>query len=69
MWQDPLFILVAISVLVVLVILMIGIGSFGKSGEVHRKNANRLMRYRVAAQAIAVIVILIFVAFRRMGGN
>ncbi|MAQ81991.1 MAG: hypothetical protein CMH12_02030 [Maritimibacter sp.] len=69
MWQDPLFILVAISVLVVLVILMIGIGSFGKSGEFHRKNANRLMRYRVAAQAIAVIVILIFVAFRRMGGN
>jgi len=69
MWQDPLFILVAVACLVVVVILMIGIGGFAKGGDFNRKHANRLMRYRIAAQAVAVLVILAFVFFRRMGGN
>lgn len=69
MWRDPLFILVALACLIVLVILMVGIGSFGKGGEWHRKNANRVMRWRIIAQAVAVVLILIFVAVRRMGGN
>ncbi|WP_166418233.1 twin transmembrane helix small protein [Cochlodiniinecator piscidefendens] len=68
MLQDPLFILVAISILVVLVILMIGIGAFGQGGEFNRKYANKLMRYRVGAQAVAVILILLFIALRN-GGN
>lgn len=68
MWQDPLFILVAVACLVVVVILMIGIGGFAKGGDFNRKHANRLMRYRIAAQAVAVLVILIFV-FVRGGGN
>ncbi len=68
MWQDPLFIVVAIACLVVLVILMIGIGGFAKGGDFNRKHANRIMRYRIAAQAVAVLVILAFVFFRRMGG-
>ena len=67
MWQDPLFILVAISILVVLVILMIGIGGFAKGGDFNRKHANRIMRYRIAAQAFAVVTILIFIFFRRGG--
>ena len=66
MWNDPLFIVVAIAVLVVVVILMIGIGGFAKGGDFNRKHANRIMRYRIAAQAVAVVLILIFVAFRRM---
>ncbi len=69
MWRDPLFILVIAACLGVLVILMIGVGSFGKGGEFHRRNANRLMRYRIAAQAVAVLLILLFVVVRRMGGN
>lgn len=69
MMQDPLFIVVAIAVLLVLVILMIGIGSFGRGGEFNRKHANRLMRYRIIAQAVAVVIILIFVTFRQVGGN
>lgn len=68
MLQDPLFILVAIAVLVVLVILLIGIGGFARGGEFNRKHANRIMRYRIAAQAVAVLLILAFVFFRRMGG-
>ncbi len=69
MFHDPLFILVAIAVLVTLFILMLGVGSFGIGGKFHDNNANRLMRYRIAAQAVAVLLILAFVYFRRSGGQ
>jgi len=68
MKDDPLFIIVAIAVLVVLAILMVGIGGFAKGGEFNRKHANRLMRYRIYAQAVAVILIVVFVLIRRSGG-
>lgn len=64
MARDPLFLIAAFACLAVLVILMIGIGSFGKGGEFNRRNANRIMRYRIIAQAIAVALILLFVAIR-----
>lgn len=62
--EDPLFIVVAIATLLVLVILTIGIGGFARGGEFNKKHANRLMRYRIIAQAIAVILILVFIAVR-----
>ena len=58
--SDPVFWLAIVGCLVVLVILMIGIGGFARGGEFNRKHANRLMRYRIAAQALAVIVIVVF---------
>lgn len=64
MLSDPLFYLVVISVLIVLVILMIGIGGFAKGGDFNRKHANRIMRYRIAAQAVAVLIILLFIYLR-----
>ena len=67
MLNDPLFIVVAICVLAVVVILMIGIGGFARGGDFNRKHANRLMRYRIIAQAIAVVVILAFVYIRSGG--
>lgn len=69
MTNDPLFILAAIAAFVVLIILMIGIGSFAKGGEYNRRNANRLMRYRIIAQAVAVILIVGFAWMRSGGGN
>lgn len=68
MASDPLFWLMALSVLVVLGILLLGIGSFGKGGDFNRKNANKIMRWRIGAQAFAVVVILLFVYLRRNGG-
>ena len=68
MLQDPLFLLVVIAVLVVLAILIFGIGVFARGGDFNRKHANRIMRYRIAAQAVAVVLILIFVFFRQQGG-
>lgn len=69
MLSDPIFILGVVACLVVLVILMIGIGSFAKGGEFNRKHSNRLMRYRIIAQAVAVIFIVVFAYFRTKGGN
>lgn len=68
MLQDPLFLLVVIAVLVVLAILIFGIGVFARGGDFNRKHANRIMRYRIGAQAVAVVLILIFVFFRQQGG-
>jgi hypothetical protein len=68
MANDPLFYVVAGAVLLVLVILMIGIGGFARGGEFNRKHANRLMRYRIVAQAVAIVIILLFVFIRSTGG-
>ncbi|HPE23928.1 twin transmembrane helix small protein [Albidovulum sp.] len=64
MLNDPLFLLVAFACLAVLVVLMVGIGGFAKGGDFNRKHANRIMRYRIIAQAIAVVLILLFVLIR-----
>jgi hypothetical protein len=67
--NDPLFIVAAIATLAVLAILMIGIGGFARGGDFNRKHANRIMRYRIIAQAIAVALIVLFVAVRKMQGS
>lgn len=64
MASDSLFILVAIAVLLVLGILIFGVGTFGKGGDFNKKYANKIMRYRIGAQAVAVVLILIYVYFR-----
>lgn len=69
MLNDPLFIIVTVASLAVLVILMIGIGGFAKGGDFNRKHANRIMRYRIIAQAIAVALIMVFVLFHKARGS
>ncbi|AVO38423.1 twin transmembrane helix small protein [Pukyongiella litopenaei] len=66
---DPLFILALVAALAVVVVLMIGIGGFAKGGEFNRKYGNKLMRLRIAAQAVAVLLILLFVWLRGQGGQ
>ena len=67
MADDPLFWLVAVAVLIVLGILLLGIGGFGRGGEFNRKYANKIMRWRIGAQFVAVLLILLFVYLRRQG--
>ena len=64
---DPLFILVVLSMAAVAVILIIGIGGFGRGDEFNRKYANKLMQLRIAAQFVAVLIILAFVYFTSGG--
>ncbi|MDG1472809.1 twin transmembrane helix small protein [Pseudosulfitobacter sp. SM2401] len=66
--SDPLFALVVIAVLIVVGILVLGLTGFGKgSGKLH-SNSNRLMRYRIIGQAVAVGLIVIYVYLKRQGG-
>ena len=69
MLHDPLFIVAAVAVLGVLVILMIGIGGFARGGDFNRKHANRIMRYRIYAQAAAIALILLYVTLRKYMGQ
>ncbi|HHW33900.1 MAG TPA: twin transmembrane helix small protein [Paracoccus solventivorans] len=64
MQDQPLFILAALAVLVVTVILMVGVGGFARGGDFNRKHGNRMMRWRIIAQAVAVALILIFIWLR-----
>ncbi|PRX37729.1 Hypoxia induced protein conserved region [Meinhardsimonia xiamenensis] len=64
MLSDPLFIVVAVAMLAVLVILMVGVLGFARGGEFNRKHANRIMRWRVGAQAVAIALIVFFVWYR-----
>ena len=67
MTNDPLFLLVAFACLVVVGILLFGIGGFAKGGDFNKKHANKVMRWRIGAQAVAVALILLFVWLRRGG--
>lgn len=64
MFEDPLFTVMLLSVFAVLVVLMIGLGGFAGGGAFNKKNGNKMMRYRIIAQAVAVVIIVIFVWVR-----
>lgn len=64
---NTLFVLAALACLAVVVVLMLGLGGFAGGGEFNRKNSNKLMRYRIIAQFIAIILIVIFVYVSKNG--
>ncbi|WP_299146885.1 twin transmembrane helix small protein [uncultured Tateyamaria sp.] len=68
MAQDPLFILILLACLAVVIVLMLGLGGFAKGSGWAKDNSNKLMRYRIAAQFIAVLLILAYVALKQTGG-
>tara|TARA_R110001632_G_scaffold36470_1_gene91960 strand:- start:263 stop:469 length:207 start_codon:yes stop_codon:yes gene_type:complete len=65
---DPLFILVVIAVIAVVIILVLGLGGFASGGEFNKRNSNKLMRLRLIAQFIAVILIVIYVYLKKGTG-
>lgn len=69
MLSDPLFYLIALACLATLGILGLGIGGFARGGEGSGRRSNRLMRWRLAAQFVAVVLIAIFIWLRGQGGN
>ena len=68
MGSDPFFIVILLVCFGVVLILMTGLGGFAKGSGWAQKNANRLMRYRLAAQFVAVVLIVIFILIRRQAG-
>jgi hypothetical protein len=61
MTDEPLFYVITLAMLAVLAILATGIGGFAKGGDWNRKHGNRMMRWRLIAQAVAVALIMLFV--------
>lgn len=63
-------ILVGIATLAVAVVLIIGLYSLYRGGDFARSYSNKIMRLRVVAQFIAIIVImLVLFIFGRGGGS
>jgi Hypoxia induced protein conserved region len=60
MFSDPLFILATVACFVVLGVLLFGIGTFAKGGEFNRRNANKIMRWRIGLQFLAVVLIVAY---------
>ena len=67
MTSDPLFVVAALACLAVLAVLMIGVGGFARGGEFNKRHANRIMRWRLILQFVAVLLIVAFVYFSRGG--
>ena len=63
--SDPFQFLLVIAVLAVAIILMVGLGGFAGGGAFNKKNANKIMRLRIVAQFIAVVLIVIYVWYIR----
>lgn len=64
MQDKPLLIVTMLAVGVVVAILLTGIGGFAKGGEFNRKHGNRMMRWRLYAQAAALVILMLFVWLR-----
>ena len=59
--MGPILIVIALGVVVA--ILLAGLFVMAIGGDVSKKWSNRLMRYRVLAQAIAILIVLAVVYF------
>lgn len=62
-FRDPLIVLPLVAVLLVLGTLLYGVGNFGRGGGDGRQS-NRIMRWRVGLQGLAVAIILLYVWLR-----
>ena len=60
-------IIVIVACLLVLIVLMVGLGGFTFGGEFNRRYANKIMRLRILLQAIAILLIILFVYFSKGG--
>jgi Hypoxia induced protein conserved region len=67
MFSDPLVVFAAIACFVVLGILLFGIATFAKGGEFNKRNANKIMRWRIGVQFVAVVLIVAFAWMRSKG--
>lgn len=54
------FFLIPIAMLATAGFLAVGIYSLAKGGTFAKENSNKLMRFRVAAQAVAIALMMLF---------
>jgi hypothetical protein len=58
-------ILLGLAMAAVVIVLGTGLVGFVIGGEFNRKYANKLMRLRVATQAVAVFILLLLLLFKK----
>lgn len=66
MANDPFFLLIIAACIAVAVILVWGVSMFGRGAD--GKQTNKVMQMRIAAQFVAVVLIVCFALFRARGG-
>jgi flagellar basal body-associated protein FliL len=54
------FVLLIVFMVLTLASLLVGVFSMGKGGDFNKRNANKLMRYRVLFQAGAVVSFILY---------
>jgi len=57
--------LIVIALVAVLIVLLIGVVSMLRGGRFNKQYSNKLMRLRVGLQGLAVVLIVVYVAFIR----
>jgi len=65
MFSDPLFLLVIAAAFSTFAVLVLGLLSFAKSGDWHKRNANKIMRWRVGLQFLTVVLFMTWIYFTR----
>jgi hypothetical protein len=65
--SGTVFTLLIIVLVLVVGILFLGLFSMARGGEFNRKYGNLFMRFRVAAQLLAVVLVLILVFLMSRG--
>lgn len=61
------FVVMIATMFAVVIVLMIGVGGFAKGGKFNAKYGNKMMQLRILLQAIAVVMIVLFVYLRNQG--
>ncbi|MBL6622184.1 MAG: twin transmembrane helix small protein [Alphaproteobacteria bacterium] len=56
-----------LSLAIVAVILFWGVVSMGRGGAYNKSNSNRIMRYRIIFQALALLVFVVLLWMRHSG--
>lgn len=68
MGLDLLYTLILIAMGAVVIILAIGIGGFARGGAFNKKYGNKMMQLRIAAQFVAILLIVLYVYLRMRAG-
>lgn len=64
---DPFLIVIILAIAGVVLVLVTGLGGFAKGGAFNFKYSNKLMQYRIIGQFIAILLILLYIWFKREG--
>jgi len=62
--ENILLILLIVFMVLALGSLLVGVFAMGKGGEFNKKNSNKLMRYRVLFQGLAVACFVLYLLAR-----